>query len=57
MRITAPFEFCENGAKAVAAESTSRRVTNNLFERYTVTELNAGLLVRRSGQADGADAL
>ncbi|WP_374520247.1 FdhF/YdeP family oxidoreductase [Undibacterium squillarum] len=35
------FEFCENGAKAVAAESTSRRVTNNLFERYTVTELNA----------------
>src|SRR5574343_1339660 len=35
------FEFCANGAKAVAAESTSRRVTNNLFERYTVTELNA----------------
>ncbi|MDT6964244.1 FdhF/YdeP family oxidoreductase [Cupriavidus sp. SZY C1] len=33
------FEFCENGVKAVAAEATSKRVTNEFFARYTVTEL------------------
>ncbi len=35
------FEFCENGAKAVAAEATSRRVTADFFARHTVTELAA----------------
>jgi len=33
------FEFCENGAKAVAAEATARRVTADFFAQHTVTEL------------------
>ena len=33
------FEFCENGVKAVAAESTSKRVTPAFFAEHTVTEL------------------
>ena len=33
------FEFCENGAKAVAAETTSRRVTPAFFAKHTVREL------------------
>ena len=33
------FEFCENGAKAVAAEATSRRVGSDFFARHTVAEL------------------
>ncbi|MFY8043212.1 MAG: molybdopterin-dependent oxidoreductase, partial [Rhodoferax sp.] len=33
------FEFCENGAKAVAAEATARRVTADFFARNTVAEL------------------
>ncbi|SEG05020.1 oxidoreductase alpha (molybdopterin) subunit [Thermomonospora echinospora] len=32
-------EFCENGAKAVAEEATSRRVTREFFARHTITEL------------------
>ncbi|MBC3929639.1 FdhF/YdeP family oxidoreductase [Undibacterium sp. CY21W] len=36
---TSTFEFCENGAKAVAAESTARRATPDLFADYTVTQL------------------
>lgn len=36
---TSSFEFCENGAKAVAAESTARRATPELISQYTVTEL------------------
>jgi molybdopterin-dependent oxidoreductase alpha subunit len=35
------FEFCENGAKAVAAEATSHRVTREFFAQHTVTELLA----------------
>ena len=35
------FEFCENGAKAVAAEATARRVTAEFFDEHTVTELAA----------------
>ncbi|WP_338849576.1 FdhF/YdeP family oxidoreductase [Massilia sp. W12] len=35
------FEFCENGAKAVAAESTARRATPELISSYTVSELAA----------------
>ena len=36
---TSTFEFCENGAKAVAAEATRRRAGPELFARYTVSEL------------------
>ncbi len=35
------FEFCENGAKAVAAEATARRATPEFFARHTVAELAA----------------
>src|SRR3954471_4136256 len=35
------FEFCENGAKAVAAETTSRRADPDFFARHTVDELLA----------------
>jgi molybdopterin-dependent oxidoreductase alpha subunit len=38
---TSTFEFCENGAKAVAAESTARRATPDLISGYTVTQLLA----------------
>ena len=33
------FEFCENGAKAVAFEATSRRAGPELFAKYSVAEL------------------
>ena len=33
------FEFCENGAKAVAWEVTAKRVTPRFFAQHTVTEL------------------
>ena len=33
------FEFCENGAKAVAAEATARRATTEFFAQHTVAEL------------------
>lgn len=33
------FEFCENGAKAVASEATARRVTPEFFAQHTVSEL------------------
>lgn len=33
------FEFCENGAKAVAFEATARRAGPELFAKYTVAEL------------------
>ncbi|TDC88358.1 FdhF/YdeP family oxidoreductase [Actinomadura sp. 7K507] len=32
-------EFCENGAKAVAEEATTRRVTREFFARHSVAEL------------------
>jgi molybdopterin-dependent oxidoreductase alpha subunit len=35
------FQFCENGAKAVAAEATARRATPEVIESHTVTELAA----------------
>ncbi|MGI3903390.1 MAG: FdhF/YdeP family oxidoreductase [Janthinobacterium lividum] len=34
-----PFEFCENGAKAVAWELTAHRCTPDFFAQHTVTEL------------------
>jgi molybdopterin-dependent oxidoreductase alpha subunit len=37
---TSSFEFCENGAKAVAFELTSRRVTRDFFAAHTVRELD-----------------
>ena len=36
---TSSFEFCENGAKAVAFELTSRRVTREFFAEHTVRDL------------------
>ncbi len=33
------FQFCENGAKAVTWEATSKRVTPEFFAQHTVTEL------------------
>jgi molybdopterin-dependent oxidoreductase alpha subunit len=33
------FEFCENGAKAVADESTKKRVTPEFFARYSIDDL------------------
>ena len=38
-RHTSSFEFCENGAKAVAWEATARRATPDLFAAHTVSEL------------------
>ena len=35
------FEFCENGAKAVAAEATARRAGPDFFARHTVSEMMA----------------
>ncbi|MGY3446178.1 MULTISPECIES: FdhF/YdeP family oxidoreductase [unclassified Bradyrhizobium] len=36
---TSTFQFCENGAKAVTWEATSKRVTPEFFAAHTVTEL------------------
>ena len=36
---TSTFEFCENGAKAVAFEATSRRVGPDFFARHSVSDL------------------
>jgi molybdopterin-dependent oxidoreductase alpha subunit len=36
---TSSFEFCENGAKAVAWEATPKRADRSLFARHTVSEL------------------
>src|SRR5256885_911277 len=36
---TSSFEFCENGAKAVAFELTSRRVTRDFLAAHSVHEL------------------
>ena len=32
-------EFCENGAKAVASETTKRTITADFFKKYSLTEL------------------
>jgi hypothetical protein len=34
-------EYCENGAKAIAEEATSKRVTPEFFKRWTVSRLSA----------------
>ncbi len=36
---TSPFEFCENGAKAVAEEATVRRVTSAFFAQHSMEDL------------------
>lgn len=36
-----PFEFCENGAKATAWETTTRTVTPAFFEAHTLSELRS----------------
>lgn len=36
---TSPFEFCENGGKAIAWESTAKRCTPGFFAEHTVAEL------------------
>src|ERR1700752_4233461 len=36
---TSTFQFCENGAKAVTWEATSKRVTPEFFAAHTVTSL------------------
>ncbi|MEP6899817.1 MAG: FdhF/YdeP family oxidoreductase [Rhodanobacter sp.] len=36
---TSSFEFCENGAKAVSWEATSKRTTPEFFASHTVSEL------------------
>ncbi len=38
-RHTSSFEFCENGAKAVAWEATGKRATPELFSEHTVSAL------------------
>ncbi|ASU84160.1 hypothetical protein CDO52_16410 [Nocardiopsis gilva YIM 90087] len=59
-----PAEFCENGAKAVAEESTRRAVTREFFARHTVADLaeRSGYWLGQQGRltepmylADGAD--
>jgi molybdopterin-dependent oxidoreductase alpha subunit len=35
-----PLEFCENGAKAMADEATTARVTPEFFARYSIAELS-----------------
>ncbi len=35
-----PLEFCENGAKAMADEATTARVTPEFFARYSLAELS-----------------
>ncbi len=37
---TSTFEFCENGAKAVAFEATSRRAGPDLFAKHSVADLS-----------------
>lgn len=38
---SSPFEYCENGGKAVAWEATTKRCTPEFFAAHTVTELAA----------------
>ena len=50
-------EFCENGAKAVAEEATSERVTPEFFAQWSVADLAAaiGSLAGQAGAPDAAD--
>ncbi len=35
----APTEFCENGAKAIASEATTKTIDDEFFKKYSLTEL------------------
>jgi len=57
-------EFCENGAKAVAAEATTRRVTPSFFRQWSIPQLldqsdywleSQGRLTEPMLRAEGAD--
>jgi len=37
----ARFEFCENGAKAIAEEATTKRLTPEVFAKYSLDDLRA----------------
>ena len=37
---TSSFEFCENGAKAVAEEAATRRATPQFFAKHSIAELD-----------------
>ena len=37
------FEFCENGAKHVADEATTKRVTPEFFKQWSVAELSTSI--------------
>ena len=63
---TSRFEFCENGAKAVAEEATDRRITADFFADHSIEELagrsdywlgQQGRLTEPMYRAAGADAL
>ena len=43
------FEFCENGAKAVAAEATARRATPEVIGARTAGRMGPGLGLRAGG--------
>jgi len=36
-------EFCENGAKAIASEATTKRVTAEFFRKWSVSELSKAI--------------
>ena len=58
-RHTSSFEFCENGAKAVANELTKRRVTREFFATHAVRPLEEEerLFARGAWAPHRADAL
>jgi hypothetical protein len=52
---TSTFQFCENGAKAVTWETTSKRVTPEFFAKHTVPTRRGRrcrLAPRRRGKAE-----
>ncbi|GAC16217.1 FdhF/YdeP family oxidoreductase [Aliiglaciecola lipolytica] len=60
----ATFEFCENGAKAVADEATTKRADAEFFARHSISQLrdqsdrwlnNQGRLVQPMWLAEGAE--
>jgi hypothetical protein len=49
----APFVFCENGAKALAWETTAKRVTPEFFAEHTVSWLEQQSELARNRGHDG----
>ena len=58
------FEFCENGAKAVADEAMKKRITTKFFKKYSISELsnksdywlnNQGRLTNPMYKKEGSD--